>query len=70
MITVPVALLYIMFIREFTPVCKKVESPITATQSLMYSLPLAFSIPWRLEMLAPIQMVVSTTLRGATAPSV
>ena len=45
MSTVPVALLYIIFIRELTPVCRNVESPITATQFLMYSFPFAFSIP-------------------------
>ena len=59
-----------MFMRELMPVCMKVESPITATQLLIYSLPFAFSIPWRVLMLAPIQIVVSMTLKGATAPSV
>ena len=59
-----------MFIRELMPVCMNVESPMTATQSRMYSFPLAFSMPWRVLMLEPMQMVVSTTLRGATAPRV
>ncbi len=59
-----------MFIRELTPVCRKVESPITATQSFMYSLPLAFSMPWSVDMLEPMHIVVSITLKGATAPNV
>ena len=44
-ITVPVAWLYTIFIREFTPVCIKVESPITASQFFTYSFPFAFSMP-------------------------
>ena len=59
-----------MFISELTPVCKNVESPITATQFFMKSFPLAFSIPWSVEILAPIQTVVSTTFKGFTAPNV
>ena len=62
--------MYTIFTRELIPVCIKVESPITATQLRIKSLPLAFYIPWRELMLAPMQMVVSTTLRGATAPRV
>ena len=59
-----------MFIRELIPVCINVESPITATQLRIYSFPLAFSIPWRVLMLEPMQIVVSTTPKGATAPRV
>ena len=47
-----------------------VESPITATQSLIPSLPFAISMPCRVEMLAPIHTVVSMTFNGATAPRV
>ena len=48
----------------------KWESPITATQFLINSLPRAFSRPCSPLMLEPIQKQVSTTPKGGIAPKV
>ena len=48
----------------------KVESPMTATVLPSLCPPPALLKPWRPETEAPMQMVVSMALRGATAPRV
>ena len=52
---------------ELTPVCIKVESPMTQTQSCRYSFPRALPMPCGEEMEDPMQSVVSMTERGGTA---
>ena len=52
------------------PECINVESPITDTNFLLNSSPLALAIPRAALIDAPIQMVVSTLARGGIAPNV
>ena len=70
MITVEFVALYAMFTRPVIPECMNVESPITATERFSASAPRTLLNPWSAEMEAPIQIVVSIELSGATAPSV
>ena len=52
------------------PEWMKVESPITLTSFLLNSSPRTLAMPKAAPTDAPMQMVVSTDARGATAPSV